>query len=209
MSFSTWSTTPSSNASTLGIDIGEGCRAENINNALRQIMADIRAAVVADLDGFLSGANPLPVSHGGTGSATGAALPAGAIFHFAMTTAPTGYLKADGAAVSRSTYADLFTAIGTTFGAGNGSTTFNLPDLRGEFIRGFDNGRGIDGSRAFGSAQTDELKSHTHTIAARSMAGGVAFGSTGGNMGQTTATDATGGSETRPRNIALLACIKY
>lgn len=88
---------------------------------------------------------------------------AGEVAFFARNTAPTGYLKANGAAVSRTAYATLFAAIGTTFGAGDGSTTFNLPDLRGEFIRGWDDGRGVDSGRAFGSYQTDEIKSHKHT----------------------------------------------
>jgi microcystin-dependent protein len=52
---------------------------------------------------------------------------------YAADTAPAGWVKANGAALSRTTYAELFAAIGTTFGAGNGSTTFNLPYMRGEF----------------------------------------------------------------------------
>ncbi|WP_336145552.1 phage tail protein, partial [Klebsiella pneumoniae] len=68
-----------------------------------------------------------------------------------------------GAAVSRTTYAALFAVTGTVFGVGDGSTTFNLPNLRGEFVRGFDNGRGIDTSRVFGSAQSGAVESHNHT----------------------------------------------
>ena len=75
------------------------------------------------------------------------AVPAGTIIIVAKNTAPTGYLKANGALISRTTYATLFAAIGATFGVGDGSTTFALPDLRGEFIRGWDDGRGIDTSR--------------------------------------------------------------
>lgn len=77
----------------------------------------------------------------------------GQVAFFARSTAPTGWLKANGAAISRTTYAALFAAIGATFGAGDGSTTFNLPDLRGQFPRGWDDGRGVDAGRAFGSAQ--------------------------------------------------------
>jgi microcystin-dependent protein len=133
----------------------------------------------------------------------------GQVATFAMSTAPSGWLKANGATVSRTTYAALFTAIGTTFGAGDGSTTFLLPDLRGEFARGWDDGRGIDSGRAFGSAQADEFKSHTHTATrplSTAAAGSGAFGSTVDTAGT---TGSTGGSETRPRNIALLACIKF
>ena len=72
-------------------------------------------------------------------------------------TAPAGWLICDGSAVSRTTYADLFASIGTTYGAGNNTTTFNLPDLRGEFIRGSDNGRGLDVGRAHGSVQSGTL----------------------------------------------------
>lgn len=89
--------------------------------------------------------------------------PAGSVMHFAMSTAPTGWLKANGAQVSRTTYAALFAAIGTAFGAGNGTTTFTLPDGRGQFLRGFDDGRGVDAGRAFGSTQASQNLSHNHT----------------------------------------------
>jgi microcystin-dependent protein len=145
------------------------------------------------------------------GLAPGAAMPAGAVIYVAMNTAPVGYIKANGATVSRTTYAALFAAIGTTFGAGDGSTTFSLPDLRGEFLRGWDDGRGIDSGRVFGSAQSDELKSHTHTYgvvnSASDGAGDPRLSATGANTTRTTSS--TGSTETRPRNIALLACIKF
>lgn len=137
--------------------------------------------------------------------------PAGAVGSFAMNTAPTGWLKANGAAVSRTTYATLFSAIGTTFGTGDGSTTFNLPDLRGEFIRGWDDSRGIDSGRVFGSAQGGLIESHTHLTSANNVGG--RYTATGDNgpyiTSFSTATAAAGGAETRPRNIALLACIKF
>jgi microcystin-dependent protein len=138
-------------------------------------------------------------------------VPSGAVFWFAASTPPTGYLKANGAVVSRTTYAALFAAIGTTFGAGDGSTTFALPDLRGEFLRGWDDGRGIDSGRAFGSAQAAAFASHTHGIYYNGGNGGVTGSQSGINTGTNGAayTSApTGGTETRPRNIALLACIK-
>jgi phage-related tail fiber protein len=140
-------------------------------------------------------------------------IPAGSVITIAMNTAPTGYLKANGAAVSRSTYAALFSAIGTTFGAGNGSTTFNLPDLRGEFIRGWDDGRGVDSGRAFGTAQSQEIQSHSHSVPTNGSSvsfnpNHVGNGNNFGNAGSV-ATSSFGGAETRPRNIALLACIKF
>lgn len=89
--------------------------------------------------------------------------PAGLIAHFARNSAPAGWLKANGSAISRSAYADLYAALGTVFGPGDGFTTFNLPDLRGEFIRGWDDARGVDGGRAFGSSQAGSIQSHAHT----------------------------------------------
>lgn len=87
----------------------------------------------------------------------------GVLGFFATTTAPAGWLKANGAAVSRTAYAALFDRIGTTFGAGDGSSTFNLPDMRGEFVRALDDGRGVDAGRILGSAQANQNASHTHT----------------------------------------------
>lgn len=89
------------------------------------------------------------------------AVPAGVVLHTAASVAPDGWLLCNGAAVSRTAYADLFAAIGTAYGAGNGTTTFNVPDLRGEFIRGADGGRGVDSGRALGSAQGDAIRNIT------------------------------------------------
>ncbi|CAI8813467.1 tail fiber protein [Chryseobacterium sp. IT-36CA2] len=83
----------------------------------------------------------------------GEGVPPGSVFYRASSTIPTGYLECNGSAVSRTAYADLFSVIGITYGTGDGSTTFNLPDLRGEFIRGWDNTRGIDNGRTLGSWQ--------------------------------------------------------
>lgn len=136
----------------------------------------------------------------------------GCVAHFAMSTAPTGWLKANGAAVSRADYAALFTAIGTTFGTGDGSTTFNLPDLRGEFIRGYHDGDTADpdyATRAFGSAQADAFEAHTHGVQTVQNLAGTGSGYNPGGTGVDWPTTSTGGAETRPRNIALLACIKF
>ena len=120
-------------------------------------------------------------------------------------------MECSGAAVSRTTYSALFAITGTTFGTGDGSTTFNLPNLRGEFIRGWDNSRGVDSGRAFGSSQTDDYKSHSHTVTSYSSLNSTGAGrpyeiSAGTNS--SFSTNASGGTETRPRNIALLPCIK-
>ena len=93
-----------------------------------------------------------------TPPAAGDSLPTGSIIAFAGQNPPSGFLKCNGAAISRLDYAGLFGAIGTIYGAGDGTSTFNLPDLRGEFIRGWDDGRGIDVGRAIGSAQLDQMQ---------------------------------------------------
>ena len=90
-------------------------------------------------------------------------VPAGSVTCFAHSSVPSGWLECNGANVSRSTYATLFAAIGTTWGTGDGSSTFTLPNCAGEFIRGWDNGRGVDSGRTFASAQSDQNKAHTHT----------------------------------------------
>tara|TARA_B110000114_G_scaffold184858_1_gene229767 strand:+ start:937 stop:1842 length:906 start_codon:yes stop_codon:yes gene_type:complete len=168
----------------------------------------------------------LSAQSGNTGGMTWAqpsGTPSGAVIYHAANTAPTGFLKANGAAISRSTYAALFAVIGTTYGAGDGSSTFLVPDLRGEFLRGWDDSRGVDGSRSFGSAQAEAFKSHKHTSGMGNVYDAASpdygynsasrFAPLGRWAGTTTAyfphTSNTGGSETRPRNIALLACIKY
>jgi microcystin-dependent protein len=141
------------------------------------------------------------------------AVPAGAVLPFAQNSAPDGWLKCNGAAVSRTTYATLFAAIGETYGAGDGSTTFLLPDLRGEFVRGWDDARGVDAGRAIGSTQADDFKAHNHDIP-------VGYGGSytndrlrrheaTSNTGTFTAMANTGGTDTRPRNVALLYCIKF
>lgn len=110
-------------------------------------------------------------------------VPAGSVIAYAAIAAPDGWLKANGAAVSRETYADLFAAIGTTFGVGDGTTTFNVPDLRGSFLRGWDDGRGVDAGRAFGSIQESANKYHDH--------GGVS--QPAGEHGHIAWTDSQGG----------------
>jgi len=87
----------------------------------------------------------------------------GDIFYTAGDTAPARSFKANGAAVSRTVYADLFARIGTRFGAGDGFSTFNLPDGRGEFIRAWDDGRGVDAGRGLGTWQNTQNLWHGHT----------------------------------------------
>lgn len=191
-----------------------------VGTAPNQVPTNANLGRLAYQDAIANGtgtAGQVLQSGGATSSPTwadaGGGVPAGSVIYHAANTAPSGFLKANGAAVSRSTYSDLFTAIGTTFGTGDGSSTFNVPDLRGEFMRGWDDSRGIDSGRSFGSAQADEFKAHTHTANIYMYDAGSPlnkFRSSKAANGQgTTSTNSTGGSETRPRNIALLACIKY
>jgi microcystin-dependent protein len=123
--------------------------------------------------------------------------PTGAVFTMATSTVPAGYLECNGAAVSRTSYATLFGLISTNYGAGDGSTTFNLPDLRGEFIRGWDNGRGVDSGRTIGSFQDKDTSTAAHTHSPGAGAG------TGGS------TTITFPLTNRPRNRALMYVIKY
>lgn len=137
----------------------------------------------------------------------------GNIVMHGSSTVPSGFLECNGAAVSRTTYAALFAEIGTTWGAGNGTTTFNVPDWRGEFPRGWDNGRGIDPGRVFGSAQGDLLGSHSHTYNT-SYANGTsttypAVINQGAGVDYVFSTLSSGGAETRPRNVTSLFCIKF
>ena len=165
----------------------------------------------------------------------GAGAPVGAVFCTAAASVPTGFLECNGAAVSRSTYANLFSVIASIYGSGDGSSTFNLPDLRGEFIRGFDNGRGIDNGRTHASAQSDQNKTHTHTASVtdsgheHNVRAGTS-GSGGGNVsdrdagspgsfrsgqiqsattGISVSNASQGGTEVRVRNIAMIYIIKF
>lgn len=149
----------------------------------------------------------------------------GGVIGFSMNSAPEGWLVADGSAVSRVTYARLFSRIGTTYGPGNGSSTFNLPDYRGVFVRGLDNLRGIDPSRSLSSIQQSAIKTHTHDLPTstgsagdRSVIRDTAFDITepnqfapdGTHRAYTYPSDTpSGADETRPVNMALLFCIKY
>lgn len=137
-------------------------------------------------------------------------VPPGTVQFYAASTAPSGWLKANGANISRSTYAALFTAISTTYGVGDGSTTFGLPDLRGEFPRGWDDSRGIDSGRAIGTAQN---ASRINSTAASNYIADNLENSASSSETRYSYSGAFGGSkdlgQVRPRNIALLAIIKF
>lgn len=138
-------------------------------------------------------------------------VPPGAVLPFAMATAPTGWIPCDGRSLSRAAYPRLFSAIGTLYGAVD-VNTFNVPDYRGEFLRGWDNGRGIDPGRAFPSFQGQMLESHNHPIwgdVRQNFNGsGRLPTAEGAGLESWVYTEYTGGSETRPRNWPVLYCIK-
>lgn len=168
------------------------------------------------------------------------AVPTGSIAQFIMSAIPSGYLLANGAAVSRSTYAALnqlasAAGYGAPWGSGNGTTTFNIPDLRGLFGRAWDDGAGVDPGRAIGTTQADAYLNHLHTLTdpghAHLLTPSLPIWSSGGGAveivtqvssnaqigaitiqpsftGITVNTSTTGGTETRPKNIALAYAIK-
>lgn len=165
-------------------------------------------------------------------------LPAGTVTAYTADSAPSGWLECNGSNVSRTTYADLFTAIGVIYGNGDGSTTFTLPDYRGRFLRGFDNAAGTDpdaGSRtdrgdgttgdAVGTQQDDAFQGHGHTIRGKVGTGsdsGKFYTQAGGSSnvdwsgaGIGAIEDTIGGygsvkqsTETRPTNINVMYIIK-
>jgi hypothetical protein len=161
-------------------------------------------------------------------------VPAGTIITFGGASAPTGYLNCDGAAVSRTTYASLFTALSTTWGAGDGSSTFNVPDLRDDFIRGAGNSYSVGGSQSESQYQrsvrndttygTSEDGDNLHwrvpdstpwnpggsgeiVLGVNSKSSGGPLGGTWSNMAQ--AQGVGQANEVRPRNKHVLFCIKY
>lgn len=201
---------------------GVGFFAPSVSGKSNVYDPEIGALVYDQSDSTFYGFN-----HSGTwqtlgGSASG--VPAGTILPFAGTSAPTGYMLCDGSAVSRATYAVLFGVLSTAYGEGDGSTTFNIPDLRGRFLRGVDGGSGNDPDAAsrtamatggntgnnIGSIQVDGLKSHTHYVDNYMGGGSGATGiplNPGNNIGPVTA-GATGGNETRPKNAYVNYIIK-
>jgi len=149
--------------------------------------------------------------------------PIGSIIAFGGRNIPNGWLVCNGDSISRTTFFKLFQVIDSTWGAGNHITTFNLPDLRGQFLRGVNGTATIDADTSsrnnkysggntgnnVGSYQQDELKSHNHSFYALGTGGNSLFsGYNGGNNSYNT-TSNTGGSETRPKNAYVYYIIKY
>ena len=181
------------------------------------VNADISNSAAIALSKLATGALPAAITVATANlvaAVQNALVPAGAVQAFAMNSAPAGWLAANGSNVNRTTYAALFSAIGTTYGAGDGTTTFALPDLRGYFVRG--SGTNSDGTAAgtFGAKQADDLKAHNHVVGSRvnsaAFGTGIVAASNSATInGTNNSTESTGGTETRPKNIAMLYCIKF
>jgi phage-related tail fiber protein len=143
------------------------------------------------------------------------AVPVGAVLAFPTGIVAPGYLELDGSVQSIATYPDLAAYLDTTYNKGNeGAGNFRLPESRGEFLRGWDHGRGVDAGRGIGSWQADDNKSHIHGTTYDVIADIFAAGDVRRNYLQQynnsddVVTKASGGAEARPRNIAVMWCIK-
>ena len=235
-----------SGITTIGINTtGESVKFDSNQNATfsgivtaTQFFGDLTGNVTGNVTGNITG--NIDVGAGNTVTAENyflrdginISVPAGTVIYTAQNTAPDGYLKANGANISRTVYADLFAGIGTHYGNGDGSSTFGLPDLRGEFLRAWDDSRGIDSGREYGTAQgfaqqniTAEWWDENNTVGTHGLGAEGAVSAqnrsvastyrqqlesaTGGKAVLDASNQITTASEVRPRNIALLACIKY
>jgi microcystin-dependent protein len=140
-----------------------------------------------------------------------AAIPPGTVSQFAGAAAPTGWLICDGTAINRSTYATLFAVIGTTYGAGDGSTTFNLPDLRGRVPVGYAAGGKTEVATLGnndGLAENLRTISHHHTYRDPGTSDGT--GAAGGSTGPVTTqhTSGDGDNTDKPAYLVVNHIIK-
>lgn len=176
------------------------------DNGRRRVLGLAEIAEVAQLAG-----TPLPLT----------GLPVGAPFLWFDDALPPDAVEANGAAVSRTTYADLFAIYGTKYGPGDGATTFNLPDARGEFLRIWDHGAGRDPDAAgrtdrgdgttgdaVGTKQGHVFAQHSHGVTVIVTPAYVFFNNPYTLFGPGGGHAWEGGNETRPRNINVMLCIK-
>lgn len=151
--------------------------------------------------------------------ATATSVPAGSLFPFAAATAPSGYLLCDGSAVSRATYATLFGVVGTTYGVGDGSTTFNLPDLQGRVAVGKNSGTfttiGASGGEETHVLTIPELAAHTHgpgdgtNFVFQKTSGGTSLSGSSNNFTIATAVTGSTGSGTAHNNLQPYLVLTY
>ncbi len=146
--------------------------------------------------------------------AKASALPVGVMVPFPLGNVPPGYLEVDNSLFKDDVYPDLAAYLAKKFNlAGDAAGYTRLPESRGEFFRGWDHGRGVDAGRMLASYQTDAFKSHTHTppnqTGINSAQGPVGVKAIGGsNFDALANVGFTGDTETRPRNLAVMWCIK-
>jgi len=152
-------------------------------------------------------------------------MPTGAVIAVASANIPSGFLECNGAALNRTTYATLFAVISTVHGSGDNVATFNLPDYRGRFLRGWDHAIARDPDRAsrtamnaggatgdsVGSVQADAFRSHSHWSGSLTEGGSGSprFMATANGADWSKQTQSNGGNETRPINANVMYCIKY
>ena len=227
-----------SGITTIGINTtGESVKFDSNQNATfsgivtaTQFFGDVTGNITGNVD--VGAGNTVTAENYFLRDGINISVPAGTVIYTAQNTAPDGYIKANGATISRTVYADLFAGIGTYYGNGDGSSTFGIPDLRGEFLRAWDDGRGIDSGREYGTAQgfaqqniTAEWWDENNTVGAHGLGAEGAVVSANRTVNSTyrqqlessngtkavfdASTQITTATEVRPRNIALLACIKY
>jgi microcystin-dependent protein len=138
-------------------------------------------------------------------------VPTGTVIDYCKSTPPTGFLKCDGSLLNRTTYANLYDVLGVAFGSTD-STNFRLPDLRGEFIRGWTDGSSVDSARVFGSKQdATEVATRVFQASVFSYTNEDAYraGATISSAGEAGYSGAQAFISVRPRNVALLKCIKF
>ena len=146
-----------------------------------------------------------------------ASVPVGAVFYIASTTIPSGYLVCDGSAIDRTTYSKLFSVIGTSFGAGNGSTTFNIPDLRAKFIRSSGTSDGYSATFAVTQDATyignytngSTLTSGTLPLPMGNADKGVSISGSKFDVRGAASNTSARNYYIRPYNISLTGIIKY
>lgn len=199
-----WGNNGSSLVITDGGVYGSAANKTASDNSKAYVASVSGATVVGNLPTFSDTLGTI----GDSGVALLNLLPAGSILWWPASAPPTGWLECNHASISTTTYARLFAVTGYLFG-GSGAS-FNLPELRGYFIRGWSHGTGIDPARALGTVQADAFPSHTHDINFYSdNSGALGPGHGGAVPTGYTSTAAGSGVETRPLNVSLMPIIKY
>ena len=217
------------------VQIVEAMIADNAVSMAKLSSGTLPTDIVVNQDNLAS--NSVTLAKLASALVTSLQSPVGTVIWYAGSTAPAGYLKCNGDAIANGS--GTTQSITTDFSALYAVVGANLPDLRGEFIRGWDDGKGTDSGRSIRTSQGDQNEAHTHSFSGSGSSShthsysrlnstddedrGIPIGS-GGDAGSSFGTQTTqsatvslsisgntasSGGESRPRNIALLACIKY